>query len=62
MTNPGDPPPERPAPGRGPVQLQISRKSHDDLTRIKTILGDELGRSVTFAEVVERLIEHWETS
>ena len=60
MTGSGVPPPER--PDRKPVQLQISGTAHDDLTRIKAIMSGDVGRRLTFSEVVERLIEHWENT
>jgi hypothetical protein len=40
--------------------VQVSGPVHGRLTQIKAQMKSQLGRDVTFTEVLERLLERWD--
>jgi hypothetical protein len=55
------PTPEPWHPAGPPSPLKIGWAARDGLERVQAIREQELGRKVTFSEVIEFLVERWET-
>lgn len=46
--------------GLGKVPISIPRPVHDQLTALKDQMTAELGRAVTYGEILEQLLSTWE--
>ena len=44
------------------VKMSVGRPTYDKLARIKAAAQRERGRQVTFAEVLDDLVRHWEAT
>lgn len=46
--------------GLAKIPISVPRLIHDRLTTIREQMSEQRGRAVTYAEVLEQLLEHWD--